>query len=216
MFIFTLEIIMGLALGITLAWLLVKAYTAVMTLIAGFAFVFSKAAISLVLAFILHSVNPLQENQLISYGIWAAICLAVCFIICILPRTNCALDFFCRILVTWFFVKSFTTAGLGLFGIHLQGISRIIVEVGSQLVVTILSGGVLMNTLQKTNLNKFSNGLVVLLDRIISSAVYGLALSVLLISQSPLTIPGWVSVPSVIVFAVVAFIVDHIYISKKL
>lgn len=215
MFFFTLDIIIGLAMGIAIAVFLIKAYTAIMTLIAGFAFVFSKVAISLIVAFILHSVSPMQENQLISYGIWAAICLAVCFIICILPRTNCALDFFCRILVTWFFVKAFTTAGLGLFGIHLQGVSRIIVEVGSQLVVTVLSGSVLLKTLRTTNLNKFSNGFVILIDRIVSALVYGLALSVLLISQSPIAFPGWVSVPSVIVFAVVAFIVDHAYISKN-
>lgn len=216
MFFFTMDIIFGLALGAMLAWLLLKAYTVIMTLITGFAFVFSKVTISLIVAFILHSVNPMQENQLISYGIWAAICLAVCFIICILPRTNCALDFFCRILVTWFFVKAFTTAGLSLFGIHLQGIGKIIVEVGTQLVVTILSGGVLLNTLSTANLNKFSNGFVILIDRIVSSLVYGLALSVLLISQSPITFPGWISVPSVLVFAVVAFVVDLTYISKKL
>lgn len=215
MFFFTLEIIIGLAIWIAISWFLIKAYTAIMTLIAGFAFVFSKVAISLIVAFMFHSVNPIQENQLISYGIWAAICLAVCFIICILPRTNCALDFFCRILVTWFFVKAFATAGLGLFGIHPQGVGRIIVEVGSQLVVTVLSGSVLLKTLRTTNLNKFSNGLVILLDRIISAAVYGLALSVLLISQSPIAFPGWVSVPSVIVFAVVAFVIDLAYISKN-
>lgn len=51
---------------------------------------------------------------------------------------------------------------------------------------------------------------------IVSALVYGLALSVLLISQSPIAFPGWVSVPSVIVFAVVAFVVDLTYISKKL
>ena len=215
MFFFTLDIIIGLAMGIAIAVFLIKAYTAIMTLIAGFAFVFSKVTISLVVAFILHSVSPMQENQLISYGIWAAICLAVCFIICILPRTNCALDFFCRILVTWFFVKAFTTAGLGLFGIHLQGVSRIIVEVGSQLVVTVLSGSVLLKTLRTTNLNKFSNGFVILIDRIVSALVYGLALTVLLISQSPLPIPGELAVPSALVFAVVAFVIDLTYISKK-
>ena len=215
MFFFTLEIIMGLALGIAIAVFLVKAYTFIMTLIAGFAFVFSKVTISLIVAFILHSVNPMQENQLISYGIWAAICLAVCFIICILPRTNCALDFFCRILVTWFFVESFTMSALSIFGIHLQGVGKIIVEVVSQLVVTVLSGSVLLNTLQKTNLNKFSNGVVLLIDRIISALVYGLALTILLVSQSPLPIPGEWAVPSALVFAVVAFIVDIAYISKK-
>ena len=97
-----------------------------------------------------------------------------------------------------------------------KGIGKIIVEVGTQLVVTILSGGVLLNTLSTANLNKFSNGFVILIDRIVSSLVYGLALSVLLISQSPIAFPGWVSVPSVIVFAVVAFVVDLTYIRKKL
>ena len=216
MFFFTLEIIIGLAIWIAISWFLIKAYTAIMTLIAGFAFVFSKVTISLVVAFILHSVSPMQENQLISYGIWAAICLAVCFIVCILPRTNCALDFFCRILVTWFFVKAFATAGLGLFGIHLQDVGRIIVEVVSQLLVTVLSGSVLLKTLRTTNLNKFSNGFVILIDRIASALVYGLALTVLLISQSPLSIPGELAVPSALVFAVVAFVVDLTYISKKL
>ena len=215
MFIFTMEIIMGLALGIAIAVLLVKAYTFIMTLIAGFAFVFSKVTISLIVAFILHSVNPMQENQLISYGIWAAICLAVCFIICILPRTNCALDFFCRILVTWFLVESFTMSALSIFGIGLSGVGETIVEVGIQLVVTVLSGSVLLNTLQKTNLNKFSNGVVILIDRIVSALVYGLALTILLVSQSPLPIPGEWAVPSALVFAVVAFIVDIAYISKK-
>ena len=216
MFFFTLDIIIGLAIWIAISWLLIKAYTAIMTLIAGFAFVFSKVTISLVVAFILHSVSPMQENQFVSYGIWAAICLAVCFIICILPRTNCALDFFCRILVTWFFVKAFATAGLGLFGIHLQDVGRIIVEVVSQLIVTVLSGSVLLKTLRTTNLNKFSNGLVILVDRIVSALVYGLALTVLLISQSPLSIPGELAVPSALVLAVVAFVVDITYISKKL
>ena len=206
---------MGLALGIAIAVLLVKAYTFIMTLIAGFAFVFSKVTISLIVAFILHSVNPMQENQLISYGIWAAICLAVCFIICILPRTNCALDFFCRILVTWFLVESFTMSALSIFGIGLSGVGETIVEVGIQLVVTVLSGSVLLNTLQKTNLNKFSNGVVILIDRIVSALVYGLALTILLVSQSPLPIPGEWAVPSALVFAVVAFIVDIAYISKK-
>ena len=215
MFFFTLEIIMGLALGIAIAVFLVKAYTFIMTLIAGFAFVFSKVTISLIVAFILHSVNPMQENQLISYGIWAAICLAVCFIICILPRTNCALDFFCRILVTWFLVESFTMSALSIFGIGLSGVGETIVEVGIQLVVTVLSGSVLLNTLQKTNLNKFSNGVVILIDRIVSALVYGLALTILLVSQSPLPIPGEWAVPSALVFAVVAFIVDIAYISKK-
>ena len=215
MFIFTMEIIMGLALGIAIAVLLVKAYTFIMTLIAGFAFVFSKVTISLIVAFILHSVNPMQENQLISYGIWAAICLAVCFIICILPRTNCALDFFCRILVTWFLVESFTMSALSIFGIGLSGVGETIVEVGIQLVVTVLSGSVLLNTLQKTNLNKFSNGVVILIDRIVSALVYGLALTILLVSQSPIAFLGEWAVPSALVFAVVAFIVDIAYISKK-
>jgi hypothetical protein len=56
---------------------------------------------------------------------------------------------------------------------------------------------------------------VILIDRIVSSLVYGLALTILLVSQSPLPIPGEWAVPSALVFAVVAFIVDIAYISKK-
>ena len=64
-------------------------------------------------------------------------------------------------------------------------------------------------------MNKFSNGVVILIDRIVSALVYGLALTILLVSQSPLPIPGEWAVPSALVFAVVAFIVDIAYISKK-
>ena len=64
-------------------------------------------------------------------------------------------------------------------------------------------------------LNKFSNGVMILIDRIVSALVYGLALTILLVSQSPIAFPGGWAVPSALVFAVVAFIVDIAYISKK-
>lgn len=215
-FMLAVETLIVFALGLFVMFLIATTYTFVMSLVSGFAFVFAKATVSLVIAFILHSTTPLNDNALISYGIWAAISLAVCFLICILPRIDCSMDFICRIAVTIFLTKALVDTLSQILGLELSQTGDTIVTFATRLAVIILSGKSLLQRLQEKNLRKFKNIAVVTIDRVISSLIYGIALYLLLINQLPISFPGWIFPVSVGVFAVAAFVVDHIYISKKL
>ena len=65
----------------------------------------SRAVFSVAVAALLHFSYSLVDNGWANFGIWAGICLAACYILCLMPRFSCAFQFFCTSVVSYIAVE---------------------------------------------------------------------------------------------------------------
>jgi hypothetical protein len=67
------------------------------------AMIFSKVVVALFFALIVNTKYSIVESSgLLSYLAWSGIFLAATFVLCLLPRINCAYQFLCNSLVSYF------------------------------------------------------------------------------------------------------------------
>lgn len=186
------------------------------TFLFSLSIVFSKITISLFVAVIFHSAFPILSNATVSYIIWTAICLGVCFLICQLPRVDCALEFFCTTLVTYVIVQVISSFVINsLLKLDLSDWGAIGVEIAIKLGVAFFSITTLLEKFNETNIRKFSNFLIVNIDRLIASVLYGFMCTALTFGNLPVVFSDAVILAVLVGSVIIMFIVDCIFISRK-
>ena len=143
----------------------------------------AKISLSLFIALILHRSNPLlAQGGFGDYLVWAAICLGVCFLICLLPRCNLAIRFVCTICV------SFVITGMALhlavevipaFG-RLYDAHPILLEVIVRVACLCMSVVGLVSQMEALEFGiVLTNPILVNIERALASALYGISFCIL-------------------------------------
>lgn len=177
--------------------------------------VFSKVSVAMVIAAAFNASVTLVSNGFMNYIIWVAICIAGCFLLCRLPRIDCALEFFSKALVSY-------AVGLLLINILLTAILKIdltlgwqiAVEIGVKLTVLAISAGSLYQRLMEVDITRFSNVIVVTLERLVASLLYGFACGTIAVGNLPVAVADWVSTVVLLGAIVLAFVADCVLTRK--
>lgn len=206
--------IIYLILALVLVYFIAKFLFSALTIIYGLSIIFSKITVSLAVAFILQNTCPLlSQTPFAGFAIWSAICVGACLLLSILPRIDCALEFFTKSIVTYIvglLVFSFIQS---LLGLHLGNTGNLITKIVLKLLVLYFAGSSLMEKLHTTNLRRFSTPLLTLPDRLLASALYGLSALVLVVADLP-PFPDLVILGILISSFVLSFLLDIFLISR--
>ncbi len=176
----------------------------------------SKLTVSLFVAMILHAELPIGSSGFLSYIIWAAISIAGFFLLCKLPRFDCAFEFFSKAmvaLVVGMLVASFAMEQLKL---ESNAMWELITEIALKLTVLAASVFFTWQRFLELDFGKFSNVILVNIDRVMASILYGFSLWGVMVSHMFIAIiPDWLSDVIILTLPVIFFLVDIFVISKK-
>lgn len=178
--------------------------------------ILSKITVSLVAALALHSALPLGSSGFLSYIIWAAVSIAGFFLLCKLPRFDCAFEFFSKAMVA--LVVGILVASFALEHLKLESNAmwETITEIALKLTVLAASIYFTWQRFVEVDFGKFSNVILVNLDRLMASILYAFAFCAVTVGTLFIhTIPGWIGEVMFLVIPVIYFLVDIFVISKK-
>lgn len=177
--------------------------------------ILSKITVSLVVALALNATLPLGSSGLISYIIWAAICIAGCFLLCKLPRFDCAFEFFSKALVA--LVVGMLLASFAMEQLKLEENSawELITEIALKLTVLAASIFFTRQRFLEVDFGKFSNVILVNIDRVMASVLYAFAFCAVAVGTLFVHIPDWIGEVMFLTLPVIFFLVDLFVISKK-
>lgn len=179
--------------------------------LAGMAVVASKAVFSLVVALVLHGNVRLVENGWANYGIWAAICLIACYVLCLMPRFNCAFQFFCTSLVSYIAVEILVALGGNIIMAfqHKEYDPNLWVEIVIKAVTAIASAVALVEQIEKSG-EGFLNPILENVERGVASVLYAVSVTILvMVSMNDLwVLPNLVGWAVFLVTLVGSFLLD--------
>ena len=187
-FIVSLILTIGIA---TVAALVVAGICAISGTLAYMALVFSRSAFALILAYPLSISYPLIESgsSIENLLLWLGIFAGVIFIFSLLPKVNNALQFLCTTFIAYLVVF--------LFGFIVLGLAQSIMgedikympffEILFKIICLIVSIRVLTpKVAKKTSFGiKSSNFIIVLMQRILASGIYGFTIMIMFAFNSP-------------------------------
>jgi hypothetical protein len=173
----------------------------------------SKITFALFIALVLNNSNPILEGRgFISYLIWAAILIGGLFLLCMIPRLNCALEFFCSTVVSYFFSEMVLNVCLSIWYAILGKTYEqlLIVEILVKVICIGISCRALFSAIALTPLNLFENPILVNLERVVASVIYGLAIFIVIVSGT-YTFPAVVEYIILAVAIVTSFLIDFAF-----
>ena len=177
----------------------------------------SKITVSLVVALMLHSELPLGSSGFLSYIIWAAISIAGFFLLCKLPRFDCAFEFFSKVMVALVVGMLVASFALEQFKLESNAMWETITEIGLKLAVLAASIFFTWQRFLEVDFGKFSNVILVNIDRVMASILYAFAVATVTMGRFiiDMNFPGWLDDVLILTLPVIFFLVDLFVISKK-
>ena len=174
--------------------LIAVAYVAIATFVT-YAINYSKIAFALFIALSVNDSYPFEAvGGLLSYLIWAAILLAAIVLLCLLPRVNCAFSFGCTLIIAYIIVGllggAIISTVCSFFDVEYSG-HPLIVELLIKAVCIIIAYGSLRGAISSADINVFSNPIIINIERLLASFVYGVAIFFLITSGIP-SLPNFV------------------------
>ena len=124
------------------------------------------------MALAVNSQVSLHDSALVSYLIWAALFLIGSFVLCLLPRVNCAYQMFCNNTLSYLLTELVFAVIRSMF-FHDQPMT-VPVELVIKAVCLILSVKLLFDQLELRGIRDVKLGAVRILDRIIASLINGI------------------------------------------
>lgn len=179
--------------------------------------ILSKITVSLVVALALHSALPLGSSGFLSYIIWAAVSIAGFFLLCKLPRFDCAFEFFTKVIVAVVVGTLVASFALEQFKLESNAMWETITDIALRLTVLAASIYFTWQRFWEVDFGKFSNVILVNIDRVMASILYAFAVATLMMGRfiTGINFPQWLSDVIILTLPVVFFLVDLFVISKK-
>lgn len=170
----------------------------------------SKKTFNLILALILNANSPILEGGGIrGYFAWLSILFVVTFIMCRLPRINCAYQFFCNVFLLFFINKTIYEI---LFAFVFKNYSTTgLSEVILQFICIILALVYLWAQVAFLGSTIITNRVLIVIDRICSSFICSVAIVFLLAGMNSLDVSLFGAIILFVVTYVVTYIVDMHY-----
>lgn len=144
------------------------------------AVIYSKIALSLFIALVVHTSNPfVQVPGIVSYLIWTAIFSASLMVLSFLPRLNCALDFACTLIVSYLLatvVSGTVISTISLIYEFAFDPNALVFKLLLKAICAVITYRSLMAELDKGSLNYFKNPILKFLERAVAACIYGFAL----------------------------------------
>ena len=177
--------------------------------------ILSKITVSLVAALALNETLPLGSGGLISFIIWAAICIAGFFLLCKLHRFDCAFEFFSKALVALVVGMLLASFAMEQLKLEENAVWELITEIALKLTVLVASIFFTRQRFLEVDFGKFSNVILVNIDRVMASILYAFAFCAVTVGTLFVHIPDWIGEVMFLTLPVVFFLVDLFVISKK-
>ncbi len=179
--------------------------------------ILSKITVSLVVAMALHSALPLGSSGFLSYIIWAAVSIAGLFLLCKLPRFDCAFEFFSKVIVAVVVGTLVASFALEQLKLESNAMWETITDIALRLTVLAASIYFTWQRFVEADFGKFSNVVLVNFDRVMASILYTFAVASLIMGSfvTSINFPQWLSDVIILTLPVVFFLVDLFVISKK-
>jgi len=177
----------------------------------------SKLTVSLVIALMLHSELPLGSSGFLSYIIWAAVSIAGLFLLCKLPRFDCAFEFFSKVIVAVVVGTLVASFALEQLKLESNAMWETITDIALRLTVLAASIFFTWQRFWEVDFGKFSNVILVNIDRVMASILYAFAVASVTMGRfvTDTIFPDWLSDVIILTLPVVFFLVDLFVISKK-
>ena len=172
------------------------------------AVIFSKVTFSLLVALIVNTEIPLlQDGGLVSYLIWAVIIGGGIFLLCLMPRVNLAFKFSCTACISYICFMLITSIITDLFEINI--VPQETLDIVTKIAVLAVAGKALLDESGITNLNLFDNPILINLERLVASVMYGFTVVIIILNSTTYFTEN---VENIILISaiVLAFIVDII------
>lgn len=213
MFIFMPEWLFFLIIGMAIIVGIIK----LLCLFLEASIILSKITVSLVVAMALHSALPLGSSGFLSYIIWAAVSIAGLFLLCKLPRFDCAFEFFSKVIVAVVVGTLVASFALEQLKLESNAMWETITDIALRLTVLAASIYFTWQRFVEADFGKFSNVVLVNIDRVMASILYTFAVASLIMGSfvTSIKFPQWLSDVIILTLPVVFFLVDLFVISKK-
>lgn len=204
-------IVLAVALSVIISVLVCRG----VAVVAKSAVALSKVVFSLFVAFVIHSQNALVENAWLNYGIWAAICLAVCFLLCQMPRFHFAFQFFCTAVVSYVVVGMLVKSVVS--SLVKAEVPPVLLELAVKAACAVVTVDATVKQMkQAKKLSLLANPVEVNFERLMASLLYALALYILFAVSAfgAWTVPSGWDLAIMIGLAVLAFVADCLLMEK--
>jgi hypothetical protein len=159
-----------------------------------------------------NKISIIASNGLLNYLVWCGIFIGACFLLCFLPRVNYSFLFLCNSFISYFIVE---IAVLISFSIFLKQQEPIIYgEIIIKVVCFIISVITLKEQIEASINNKsFQNKFLIVIERIIASLIYAVALFILICTamNGLWSFPVAVNIIAFVLFFVVAYLFDMFF-----
>lgn len=173
----------------------------------------AKIVMALLVAFLINANAPLFDIGFLSYCAWAAICVVSVYLLCFLPRIECAFQFLSTavisFLVAYFVLSSIYPGILSWFGKSFE--YTLWVDIIVRIVCTVVSVYIAYDQFSVLDIDGMSDTLIIgALDRAVASIGYGIGACVLFATPvgSLWSCPEFVQYIVIGVVAVAYFIYD--------
>ena len=148
--------------------------------------IYSRIAFSLLVAIVVNQSHTITDSTFISYLIWAAIVFGIIMALSILPRPSEAIRFFCTIIISIlvidFVILMFGGIISSMMGKDFQ-ITKLF-EIVIKVVCTLMSLGAMITQMEKNYCNIFTNPILIHIERLLASLIYGVAITFLCMSMN--------------------------------
>jgi len=212
MFIFMPQWLFFLIIGIAIIVGIIK----LTCLFLEWSILLSKLTVSLFVAMILHAELPIGSSGFLSYIIWAAISIAGFFLLCKLPRFDCAFEFFSKAMVALVVGMLLASFAMEQLKLEENAAWELITEIALKLTVLAASIFFTWQKFLEVYFGKISNVILVNIDRVMASILYGFSLWGVMVSHLFISIiPDWIGDVLILTLPVIFFLVDLFVISKK-
>ena len=180
----------------------------------------AKVLLGLLIAFLINGNCQLFENGFLSYCAWAAISIGGIYLLCLLPRFNCAFQFLATSIISFFLayilLSSIFPGVLSWFGHSFE--YPLWIDIVVRIACVAISVYMTYKLFDDLTIDGiFANPIIGMLDRIISSVGYGFGVTVIATTSlnNSWSLPAFVSYIVIGVVAVLYFILDYRIISVK-
>lgn len=185
------------------------------------AIIFSRVSMALAVALIVSQTGPelVPNYSFLNFVAWATIFFGAIYLLSMLPRVDMALQFMCTNVVSLVIIEIIALLILS-FSHTETGESYTLtlsLEIIIRIICIIFSVGAIIFKKKKPSYQSPSNIILLNLERLFSSLVYGMTITILLSSFGNTSeFPAWLDITILAVSTVIAFIVDILLFNKNI